>query len=1010
MRVTRRGFAELGVGLGTAGLGLAPFALPPRAQAQPAARPAPPAEGEPFLRIETGAHLARTSDCAVDAAGRLLLTASDDKTARLWSLPELRPLGVLRPPLGPDRDGSIFAVAMTADGRHAAIGGWFGSHGRGGVLLFDLVSQQVVRRFAEVTSTVTRLAISPDGTRLAAGCGGTSGVVLWRLADGALLHRDTDYAAGVTGLAFAPDGRLLAAASDGALRLYDAAGQRRQKLATTAGHNPAGLAFSPNGRRLAVSYWDALALEIRDGDSLAMLGQPDLVGSGFTGTTAIGWSAEGGTLYASGRSDATNAPPLRPVYAWAAEGSGPRRQVAPGYNNGGGGLQPLAGGRLVFHSLSGDIAVLDGQGGLLAERLGGAGSMRREAGNNPTQRLPLSPDGQSIAWVFTPTQQRWQRFDAARAELMLGEPPADTMTNARTEEGGLVMTDWAASLAPKLNGTALQLFPNERAQSVAVGGGRALLGSGWNLRLYGADAKQLWHQPLQAQALRVNLSTDGRLAVCAAGDGTIRWHRLTDGAELLALFVTPDASRWVAWTPGSHYAASPGGEDLIGWHVNRGADKAGDFFPGSRFRDRFYRPDVVKLVLATLDEAAALAQANAARRQPARDLGRGPTLPVALTADLPAIITILDPAEDTEVAGGLATIAISLRSPSGGAITQVVPLLDGSPAVGVSPLTTLPTPAEAAAHGEQYYRFTLPLPPGRASLLAVRADTATREGVVATRRLRAAAAPAASTGTATGPAAPALAPSGAPKPRLNALLVGVSDYANPDYRTGVGFAAKDATDLAEVLRGQAQRSLFRDQVKVQTLTNAQASRGALLDALRALRGATRPDDVTVVSFAGHGVLDDGATHFMPQDGDVERLASTAVDPGQLGGLIAGLHGRVLVLFDICHAGNALFAAQRLPDVSGLVNQMRKPGAGVMVLAATPAAETAIEVPGGQNGAFTDAVLRALRGGATADAEGLIYTDQLIAYSKQWMRSTYRRNPISYPLDPNLPDFPLLSVR
>jgi hypothetical protein len=30
----------------------------------------------------------------------------------------------------------------------------------------------------------------------------------------------------------------------------------------------------------------------------------------------------------------------------------------------------------------------------------------------------------------------------------------------------------------------------------------------------------------------------------------------------------------VAWTPGSYYAASPGGEDLIGWHVNRGPGHA----------------------------------------------------------------------------------------------------------------------------------------------------------------------------------------------------------------------------------------------------------------------------------------------------------------------------------------------------------------------------------------------------------------------------------------------------
>ncbi len=1003
MRLTRRVLAEIGfasAGLTLSGLGLAPGAL---AQPQPVA---PVAEDEPVLRIETGAHVARTGDSAVDAAQRLLVTASDDKTARLWSLPDLRALAVLRPPLGPDRDGSIHAVAMTPDCRLAALGGWFGTAGRDGVLVFDLQSHQVVRHLAGMTSTVNRLAISADGSRLVAG-GGDRGLVAWRLADGALLWRDSDYAGGVNGLAFAADGHLAATAADGALRLYDAAGHRLQKLVTTAGRNPAGVAFAPNGRHLAVSYWDAPVLEARDAASLSVQRLPDLANAGFTGTTAVGWSADGDTLFAGGRSDALDAPPLRPVYAWGSQGSGPRQLVFPGYGNAAGGLQPLAGGRLAYNSLSGDIAVLDGRGGILAERPGGAGNLRRAAGDNASQLMPLSADGRSVAWVFLPTQGRWHRFDSATAELVLGEPPAEGMTRAVREVPGLAVTDWAAGLAPKVNGRTVALAPGERSQAAAVGNGRALLGTGWNLRLFRPDATEVWHKPLQSQALRVNLSTNGRLAVCAQADGTIRWYRATDGTELLALFVTPDASRWVAWTPGSFYAAGPGGEDLIGWHVNRGPARAGDFFPGSRFRDQFYRPDVVRLVLATLDEAEALGQANARRAAPARenpgaparDVARPAPLPVALVADLPAIATILDPAEDAELPAGPAAISISLRSPSGAAVTQVVPLLDGSPAVGASALSPLPTPPEAAARGEQHYRFTLPLPPGRTSLLAVRADTATREGLVATRRLRAAA----------GPAAPALGGAAA-GPRLNALLVGVSDYANPSYRTGVGFAAKDALDLAEVLRAQAQRSLFRDQVQVRTLTNGQATRGAVLESLRALRGATRPDDVTIVSFAGHGVLDEGATHFMPQDGDVEHLASTAVDPAQLGGLVAALHGRVLVLFDICHAGNALFAAQRLPDMSGLVNQMRKPGAGVMVLAATPASETAIEVPGGQNGAFTDAVLRGLRGGAQPDAEGLVYTDQLIAYSKRWMRQAYRRNPISYPLDPNLPDFPLLSVQ
>ena len=42
----------------------------------------------PFLRIEAGSHIGAVPHLAVDAAGRLLATASYDKTVRLWSLPD----------------------------------------------------------------------------------------------------------------------------------------------------------------------------------------------------------------------------------------------------------------------------------------------------------------------------------------------------------------------------------------------------------------------------------------------------------------------------------------------------------------------------------------------------------------------------------------------------------------------------------------------------------------------------------------------------------------------------------------------------------------------------------------------------------------------------------------------------------------------------------------------------------------------------------------------------------
>ena len=114
------------------------------------------------------------------------------------------------------------------------------------------------------------------------------------------------------------------------------------------------------------------------------------------------------------------------------------------------------------------------------------------------------------------------------------------------------------------------------------------------LRAYRADGGELWQKPVPGIAWGVNISGNGKLVAAAYADGTIRWHRLSDGQELLALFVHAKDRRYIAWTPQGYYAASPGGEDLIGWHVNRGFDTAPDFYPASTFASTFRRPESSK--------------------------------------------------------------------------------------------------------------------------------------------------------------------------------------------------------------------------------------------------------------------------------------------------------------------------------------------------------------------------------------------------------------------------------
>ena len=220
--------------------------------------------------------------------------------------------------------------------------------------------------------------------------------------------------------------------------------------------------------------------------------------------------------------------------------------------------------------------------------------------------LEISGDGASVRFGLGDWEEKPVLFDLAAASLADSPGAAAGLAPARVD--GLPVTDWVNSFEPQFKGVKIGLDNYERARSLAVrpdGSGFAL-GTEWQIRAFDATGKPLWKQDGPSVAWGVDYSADGRILVVAYGDGTIRWLRGSDGVELLALFVDVPTRRWVAWTPTGYYMASAGGEDLIGWHLNRGWTQEADFFPASRFSDRFNRPDIVKLVLKTRDEGEAV--------------------------------------------------------------------------------------------------------------------------------------------------------------------------------------------------------------------------------------------------------------------------------------------------------------------------------------------------------------------------------------------------------------------
>jgi hypothetical protein len=115
----------------------------------------------------------------------------------------------------------------------------------------------------------------------------------------------------------------------------------------------------------------------------------------------------------------------------------------------------------------------------------------------------------------------------------------------------------------------------------------------------------LWRRSVPETAGEVNITGDGRMVVAAYGDGTIRWHRMDDGRELLAFMPLINKKDWVAWTPEGFYGSTPGARSILKWQVNKDWNTLPEIFPVSKF-PKLEREKALQLVLQELETARAL--------------------------------------------------------------------------------------------------------------------------------------------------------------------------------------------------------------------------------------------------------------------------------------------------------------------------------------------------------------------------------------------------------------------
>ena len=922
--------------------------------------PAVPQPSPPLLRIEAGHHTGAVLRLSVDNQNRYLATVAKDKTVRIWELPKLELRTVLRPPIGHGIKGTLYAVALSPDGSTVACGGVEGE-----IYVFQREPGKMLHRLKGLPNIITHLSYSPDGRWLVAALGGLQGIRLFDARSYALVDQDPAYGGASHYVEFSRDGRLITVSDDGFLRLYMplASGSSSLTLAAKTkieGTRPRSASFSPDGTTLAVGFVDRPRVELFSGKDLRPLASLDVSRADpDQHFVSVVWAGDGKSLYAAGSYQERGKTLLKRgttlIRRWSI-GSEQSYQDYPVAEGSIEQLLLLKNGSVVFGSHDPALGIIDASGArthFLDSPIAdfrGMGQEFKISENATTVRFAYNRGESFVKFSLEDRAlSRMIGFETIGLDIVLHGPSrGDTGFSLFGRDKAFQVEDWEDHPSPKLNGKPILLKPGELSRSIAVTPDREhlLLGTESKLRYFDRDGTPRWHVSVPGIAWNVSIAKNGRVAIAALGDGTIRWYRLEDGQELVAFYPHPNRRQWVVWTPKGYFDADEGAEELIGWHVNHIGVHEAEFYDASHFYEQFYHPDLVERVFKTWEPDTAALRYLGQHEQVNLTVGFKPpptvtmTMPTALAEDRDEVDVTVK-AEDH--GGGIEEIRLYHNDKLVAATTRGIAIATDAAATKVASMT-----------------YHLHLVQGVNRLRAVAISTERIEG---------------------NPAELQLQFKGMLKqPVLHLAVVGINQYRNSTLN--LNFAEPDASAVLGFFSTASSR-LFRS-VQVTQLMNGNATKADLISKLQSLKD-TGPDDVVILYLAGHGESAGSNWYFLPHDviypERADELQTKGISSQEIRDLVMQIGAKkVLLLMDACKSGFALqaFSARGVDERRALAQLAH--ANGIHLMAASSKDQFASEVQELGHGVFTYTLLKGLKGGADGSPkDGVVTVRELLAF-------------------------------
>ena len=942
------------------------------------------------------------------------------------------------------RDISIASMSLSSDSKWLATGG-IAPHPDeqaknddvirivGSARLWEVATGKEVRAFPH-SDPVSSVALSGDGKWLATTDLGT--VCVWEATTGKKV-RTLEPLYQVNAIALSADGKFLATCSnDQAARLWEVA--TGKEVRAFRGHVATGLlglisvSLSHDGKWLVTGSDDKTARlwEVATGKevrafrghahkvtSVSLSSDSKWLAAGSADKTARLWEPAVGKVRAFPHSGAGSSVLLSADGRWLVTGSHDHTDRLWELNTDTARLWDVASGteaRVFRHpkvitratlSADGKWLVTGGPGGGLLWEVGTGKKLRAFTGGSTS--MSLSGDGR---WLGTAEERSAALWDAATGKRVREfQPHADEdemSCVSLSADGKLLVTAaygkpakniWGlmsmarvlgdrdrtstAHLWEAATGKELRAFRGhfDRINSMTLSSDGKWLVTGSDdrtARLWeAATGKEVRTFRHAGNVSAVSLSGDGERLLTGSDDGTVRLWDVKTGREVCAFVGGPDGG--IALTPDNYYMASRGALEAVAFRVGNRA------FGFDQFDLKFNRPDKVleRIGQASKEIIAAYRHAYLKR------LKRMNFTENMLNDDfhLPEIAV--------NAGASLVTreYTVKLKVQAGDSkylLDRLHVDVNGVPVHGTAGISLR---KQASKTWEQ--EFDLELSAGKNKIDVSVLNEKGAESLRETRLLQY--------------DAPAR------KPNLYIVAVGVSDYQDARFR--LTYADKDARDLA--LLFESKRDRF-GKVNILRILNREVTRENILNAKAFLKGS-QVDDLVIVFFAGHGLLDGKLDYyFATADIDFKNPAQRGLPYEDIEVLLEGGRARKkLLLMDTCHSGELdkdevqLVTSAKQPEGEikirtfrgldllirpkvGLRNSYQlmqemfadlRRGTGAVVIASAGGAEFALESASWKNGVFTHALLRGFRGEADRNKDGRVQVSELRDFVEKEVR-------------------------